>query len=974
MKYFNKQNILFFLLVAVFVLPNFAEAALVYVGGNKAAGTNASYNVSLTALTGGLSSTAAAGDLVIVGAGHGGTADGNPGVGTAGYTEINDLFANDSVDANFSLNYKFMTGTPDTVVSCNGSGVATDAATCAVHVWRYVDSTTPFDTASTSGTGTNTGVPNSPSITPVTSGAVVISAGLGASAASITAVTAPTGYSNTVSSVPASDPGNISRIGLASKAWTSGAEDPAAWTGFDTTNTGSWGAFTLALRPAVLPTVTTQSASSITTTTATANGNITSTGGISPTVRGFAYGTSATLATAATTTENGTFSLGAFTAALSSLTCNTTYYTRAYASSTVGIGYGSITSFTSSPCLPTVTTQSASSIGETSATFNGNITSTGGENATVRGFAYGTSATLAADGTATTTENGSFSTGAFTDATASLSCNTTYYTRAYATNSAGTNYGAISSSLTTSGCSNVLGDGTDGSNSSIGPGGATTEIDRFTFVTSNGTDTVTGLTVTMDGNSDAYTNIATVAVQTTGGVTKCSATPSSNTVLLTSCGITVTTSLTEYKIMITPKTHANMPAVPGASYATTATVTSVTSTNPNTGADSDSATVTIDNQSPSGAVLANVTPGTSQNSIFWNNPIDSDFQSTLVLRATSTISVSPFEGSTYATSTTIGASVVVCVGNINTCIDTGLTNGTAYYYKIFTRDSNGNFSAIGVEPSGSPATPISSGEVNQLHYRWRYDTGSESSADYASAEDSTVVTETLVGDRMRLRFLISATSGTASEYNYLLEISSTTCTTWSSVGNTTGGSDHWTLDYTPYLLDGDFTTNLSGLTDPIGGSFVTGFTQTYSNPGYPVSLNSGQFTELEYSLHSTSNAVAGITYCFRLTNNGSVTGFTHAVTPSIVLSTGIHVQLGDGNGGGGANSVRRGAGGEMSSTPNAEVNGGGNGGGVGNGSGGEGDNGGGSGTGGGSTGGGGGDIGYFINREMFYNAIPTFYT
>ena len=49
--------------------------------------------------------------------------------------------------------------------------------------------------------------------------------------------------------------------------------------------------------------------------------------------------------------------------------------------------------------------------------------------------------------------------------------------------------------------------------------------------------------------------------------------PSSTTLSFTGCSLAVTTTPATFKIRVTPKTHANMPAVPGASYATTATVT-----------------------------------------------------------------------------------------------------------------------------------------------------------------------------------------------------------------------------------------------------------------------------------------------------------------------------------------------------------------------------------------------------------------
>ncbi|MCX6787065.1 MAG: hypothetical protein NTY93_00885 [Candidatus Kaiserbacteria bacterium] len=212
---------------------------------------------------------------------------------------------------------------------------------------------------------------------------------------------------------------------------------------------------------AVAPTVTTQSASSVTQTSATFNGNITATGGAGPTVRGFAYGTNSALSggdTATTTDTTGQpFGTGAFTGTpSSSLICNTTYYSRAYATNSAGTGLGAISaSFTTSACSPpTVTTQSASSVAITTATLNGNITNIGSFAPTVRGFAWGTNSALSGGDTATTTDTVGqpFGTGAFSTTTIAFVCNTTYYSRAYATNSAGTGLGAISALFTTSPC------------------------------------------------------------------------------------------------------------------------------------------------------------------------------------------------------------------------------------------------------------------------------------------------------------------------------------------------------------------------------------------------------------------------------------------------------------------------------------------------------------------------------------------
>jgi len=68
----------------------------------------------------------------------------------------------------------------------------------------------------------------------------------------------------------------------------------------------------------------------------------------------------------------------------------------------------------------------------------------GGSNATVRGFAWGTSSTLATT-LGTSTNSGSFSTGQFTEVVGGLMAGVTYYYRAYATNPDGTGYGTIQS-------------------------------------------------------------------------------------------------------------------------------------------------------------------------------------------------------------------------------------------------------------------------------------------------------------------------------------------------------------------------------------------------------------------------------------------------------------------------------------------------------------------------------------------------
>jgi uncharacterized protein (TIGR02145 family) len=105
--------------------------------------------------------------------------------------------------------------------------------------------------------------------------------------------------------------------------------------------------------------------------------------------------------------------------------------------------------------LATLTTTAATSITTTSASSGGNITSNGGAIVTARGVCWNTSAnpTIANSNTNDGTGNGTF-----TSSITGLNPNTTYYVRAYATNSVGTAYGnqvtfsTINSSSTVTDC------------------------------------------------------------------------------------------------------------------------------------------------------------------------------------------------------------------------------------------------------------------------------------------------------------------------------------------------------------------------------------------------------------------------------------------------------------------------------------------------------------------------------------------
>lgn len=101
------------------------------------------------------------------------------------------------------------------------------------------------------------------------------------------------------------------------------------------------------------PTVTTSAASSITQTSMTANGNVTSDGGATVTSRGFYFGTNSGAPTSNTqyTAGSGT---GAYSRSFTGLPTYTTYYMWAYATNTAGTGIGAQQSATTQVSVPTL--------------------------------------------------------------------------------------------------------------------------------------------------------------------------------------------------------------------------------------------------------------------------------------------------------------------------------------------------------------------------------------------------------------------------------------------------------------------------------------------------------------------------------------------------------------------------------------------------------------------------------------------
>ncbi|MCU0472147.1 MAG: hypothetical protein MUC93_02110 [Bacteroidales bacterium] len=188
-----------------------------------------------------------------------------------------------------------------------------------------------------------------------------------------------------------------------------------------------------------LPELTTTAVTGITQSSAVSGGNITSQGGTPVTARGVCWSTATITALTNNKTTNGS-GTGSFTSEISGLSAGTTYYVRAYATNDGGTKLGNELSFptnSDTPVPPMVTTATVTSITAISAVCGGEVTNEGSSPVTLRGVCWSTSANPTPANFKTDNGNGM---GSFVSNLTGLLPGTTYYVRAFATNSGGASY------------------------------------------------------------------------------------------------------------------------------------------------------------------------------------------------------------------------------------------------------------------------------------------------------------------------------------------------------------------------------------------------------------------------------------------------------------------------------------------------------------------------------------------------------
>jgi hypothetical protein len=180
--------------------------------------------------------------------------------------------------------------------------------------------------------------------------------------------------------------------------------------------------------------------------------------------------------------------------------------------------------------IPTVSTTAISNIGATTATGGGNVISECGSGVTERGVCWSTTTGPTIANSHTTNGTGA---GAFTSNLTSLTSNTKYYVRAYATNSVGTAYGneisfttllAIGDLYQGGRVAYILQHGDPGYDASMQKGLIAATADQSTiiaWITGGSTQTtLNGNTLTALGKGQANTNFMMAQTGYTGGAAK----------------------------------------------------------------------------------------------------------------------------------------------------------------------------------------------------------------------------------------------------------------------------------------------------------------------------------------------------------------------------------------------------------------------------------------------------------------------
>jgi hypothetical protein len=247
------------------------------------------------------------------------------------------------------------------------------------------------------------------------------------------------------------------------------------------------------------PTMTTNAASNLATTSATLNGDLTALGTAASVNVSFEWGLTTSYGN--TTALQAKSATGTFSDNLTGLTAKTTYHFRAMAAGD-GTTPGNDATFTTSTIAPTVTTSAATNLATTSATLNGNLTALGTAASVNVSFEWGLTTSYGN----TTALQAKSATGPFSGNLTGLIAKTTYHFRSIAAGDGSAVYGGDMTFTTASPA-----DTTAPTISLVTSSGITTTSATITWSTSEAATTQVkyGLTEEYDSTTPEVTSLVT---------------------------------------------------------------------------------------------------------------------------------------------------------------------------------------------------------------------------------------------------------------------------------------------------------------------------------------------------------------------------------------------------------------------------------------------------------------------------------